>query len=41
MIEIIGSVFAYIFGDLSWLATVLVAMFPIIEVKGAIPIGVS
>ncbi|MBE5758182.1 MAG: hypothetical protein E7345_04615 [Clostridiales bacterium] len=41
MSEILGSFFASIFGSHSILATILIAMFPIIELKGAIPIGMS
>lgn len=41
MSEIIGSFFAGIFGSHSILATIIVAMFPIIELKGAILIGQS
>lgn len=41
MAEIIGKVFACVFGTHSGIATVIVSMFPIIELKGAIPIGMS
>lgn len=41
MAELIGSFFAGIFGTHSILATIIIAMFPIIELKGAIPIGMS
>ena len=41
MAEFIGSIFSYIFGSQSWLATLLISMFPIIELKGAIPVGMS
>ena len=41
MAEIIGSIFSFIFGTHSIIATVLISMVPIIELKGAIPIGMS
>ena len=41
MAEILGGFFASIFGSQSLLATIIIAMFPIIELKGAIPIGMS
>lgn len=41
MAEFIGSIFSYVFGSQSWLATLLISMFPIIELKGAIPVGMS
>ncbi|MBE5739102.1 MAG: hypothetical protein E7354_05190 [Clostridiales bacterium] len=41
MSELIGSVFSFIFGNHSIIATILISMFPIIELKGAIPIGMS
>ncbi len=41
MAEIIGSIFSFIFGTHSIIATVLISMLPIIELKGAIPIGMS
>ena len=41
MIDFFGRVFSVIFGGNSWLATIVIAMFPIIELKGAIPVGVS
>lgn len=37
----LGKIFAGIFGSHSILATILISMFPIIELKGAIPIGQS
>lgn len=37
----LGSIFASIFGTHSILATILISMFPLIELKGAIPIGQS
>ena len=41
MINFFGKIFAVIFGSNSRLATIVIAMFPIIELKGAIPVGVS
>lgn len=41
MVEVFGSVLQFVFGSNSWLATTLISMLPIIELKGAIPIGVS
>lgn len=41
MIELFGKIFSTIFGGNSWLATMLISMFPIIELKGAIPVGMS
>jgi uncharacterized membrane protein len=41
MTEIFGSLLTSIFGNNSILATIMVAMFPIIELKGAIPVGMS
>ena len=41
MIEFFAGVFASIFGTNASLATIIVAMFPIIELKGAIPVGMS
>lgn len=41
MAEFIGGIFASIFGTHSALATIIISMFPIIELKGAIPIGMS
>lgn len=39
--EFIGGIFSTIFGSHSWLATILISMFPIIELKGAIPVGMN
>jgi len=39
--ELVGSIFASMFGKLSWLATIIISMFPVIELKGAIPVGMS
>lgn len=41
MAEIIGKIFAFVFGAHSGIATTIISMFPIIELKGAIPIGMS
>lgn len=41
MAEFIGGIFSAIFGSWSWFATVLISMFPIIELKGAIPVGMN
>ena len=41
MISIFSKVFVTIFGNNSWLATIIISMFPIIELKGAIPVGMS
>lgn len=36
-----GGIFAGIFGTHSILATIIIAMFPIVELKGAIPVGMN
>ena len=41
MITIIGNMLVNIFGNNSWLATIIISMFPIVELKGAIPVGMS
>ena len=41
MADFIGGIFSTIFGNHSTLATIIISMFPIIELKGAIPIGMS
>lgn len=41
MAEFIGGIFSAIFGSHSWLATIIIAMFPVIELKGAIPVGMN
>ena len=41
MSEILGLVLSVIFGENSSLATFIISMFPLIELKGAIPIGCS
>ncbi len=39
--EQISKLFASVFGQNVWLATVLISIIPIIELKGAIPFGMS
>lgn len=39
--KFLGGLMAGIFGTHSSLATIIIAMFPIIELKGAIPVGMS
>lgn len=39
--EFLGGLFAWIFGSHSILATIIIAMFPVIELKGAIPVGMN
>ena len=41
MIAFLGNVLVTIFGRNSVLATIVISMFPIIELKGAIPVGMS
>ena len=41
MTELIGDIFSNIFGDNVILATILVSMVPIMELKGGIPFGMS
>lgn len=41
MADILGKIFSFVFGNHSMIATVIISMFPIIELKGAIPIGMS
>ncbi len=41
MIDFFGNIFSFLFGTNSRLATMIIAMFPIIELKGAIPVGMS
>lgn len=41
MINFFGNIFSFLFGTKSWLATIIISMFPIIELKGAIPVGMS
>jgi uncharacterized membrane protein len=39
--EFLGGIFASIFGSHSILATIIIAMVPVIELKGAIPVGMN
>lgn len=41
MVNFLGKLFAGIFGTHSGLATVIISMFPLIELKGGIPVGMS
>ena len=41
MVDFLGGIFASIFGSHSILATIIIAMLPVIELKGAIPVGMS
>lgn len=41
MTEFIEQIFSNIFGSNVWLATILISMVPIIELKGAIPFSMS
>jgi len=41
MIEVFANIFDMLFGNCSWLATIIIAMLPIVELKGAIPVGMS
>lgn len=41
MINFLGGFFVAIFGEQSWLATIIISMFPLVELKGGIPIGMS
>ena len=41
MIEVFSKILTTLFGSNSWLATIFISMFPIIELKGAIPVGMS
>ncbi len=41
MSEWLQAVFATIFGSNSWLATLIISMIPIVELRGAIPFGAS
>ena len=41
MAEFIGGIFASIFGTHSGIAIVIISMFPLIELKGGIPVGMS
>ena len=39
MSEWIKNLFVAIFGSNSWLATIIISMIPIVELRGAIPFG--
>ena len=41
MVEFLGGIFASIFGSHSIIATIIISMFPLIELKGGIPVGMS
>lgn len=41
MVELLGGLFSSIFGTHSILATIIISMFPLIELKGGIPVGMS
>lgn len=41
MVEFFAKTLSAIFGNNSWFATLIVSMFPIFELKGAIPVGMS
>lgn len=41
MVEFLGGIFATIFGEHSIIATIIISMFPLIELKGGIPVGMS
>ena len=41
MIQALQQFLAHIFGDNAFLATIVIALIPIIEIKGAIPFGMS
>ena len=41
MIEFLGGIFSGLFGTHSAIATVIISMFPLIELKGGIPVGMS
>lgn len=41
MEEFIGGIFASIFGTHAGIATIIISMFPLIELKGGIPVGMS
>lgn len=41
MVEFLGSFFATIFGEHSIIATIIISMVPLIELKGGIPVGMS
>jgi len=41
VVELLGSFFATIFGEHSIIATIIISMVPLIELKGGIPVGMS
>jgi len=41
MMDYLKPIFVDVFNGNSWLATIIIAMFPLFELKGAIPIGMS
>lgn len=41
MVDFLGKIFVSIFGRHSWIATIIISMFPLIELKGGIPVGMS
>lgn len=41
MVNFLGNLFASIFGTHSSIATIIISMFPLIELKGGIPVGMS
>ena len=41
VVEFLGGIFAGIFGEHSILATIIISMVPLIELKGGIPVGMS
>lgn len=41
MIDVLGKFFVGIFGKQSWIATIIISMFPLVELKGGIPVGMS
>ena len=41
MVEFLGGIFSSIFGNHSIIATIIISMFPLIELKGGIPVGMS
>ena len=41
MTNLIGNILSFIFGNHSGLATIIISAFPLVELKGAIPIGMS
>ena len=41
MSKIIGGMLTFLFGGNAYISTLIISMFPLIELKGAIPIGMS